>query len=818
MLKPKKTSITLTVLTLLFCLIAVGTVSAADTPTANFTSNVTNGTGPLSVQFTDTSTNSPTSWSWDFGDNETSTEQNPTHTYNNEGTYNVSLTVANEIGNNTITQNNYINVVIAPTANFTADTRNTVTWGANNVTVQFNDTSTYNPTSWLWDFGDGTNSTEQNPTHTYNIGNYTVSLTVTNAAGSSTQTKIDYIIINEEPITLTNNRHIFIYVANIDGVRYDLDGALYGGPNGTYYIKADGGGLNALTIDQLTTSTNSTGSFIIVEGGGSGGSGEIILLISVEGPISDDFSVNIISSGYDSTSGTYSVLTLNETFTKEDLLYGPTLYKPGPGTLGTWSLLLYNNEDTSDNSTASYLMFIDLYANGRAQVNFTFSNMTTVAAFNVYTWRSGGNQGEGISWTNNPETSGYVVIGKAPVADFTVNSTIGTSPLTVQFTDTSTYNPTSWLWDFGDGTNSTEQNPTHTYNTTGTYTVTLTAANNNGNNTTTQTDLIKVGTPELVTSNLEIPTNTTTGTTYTINTTVTNTGITDAGTFVVKLYDNNVQVGKIVVNELTAGASTILNFNWTPTTTGNHILSVIADVNKQINETNRTNSQITQNVNVIASTLPELVVSDLQIPIDPVNGTTYTINVTVTNTGNSDTGEFVVKLYDNNVQVGKIVVNELTAGASTILNFNWTPTTTGNHILSVIADANKQINETNRNNNQITQTVNTTASTLPDLITTNLELPIDPVVGTTYTINVTITNTGPTDITSNFAVKLYDNNTQIQKITVNSLAAGESTVLTFNWTPTTNGTHNLSVIADANKQLTETIETNNQITESVTAT
>jgi subtilase family serine protease len=55
-------------------------------------------------------------------------------------------------------------------------------------------------------------------------------------------------------------------------------------------------------------------------------------------------------------------------------------------------------------------------------------------------------------------------------------------------------------------------------------------------------------------------------------------------------------------------------------------------------------------------------------------------------------------------------------------------------------------------------------------------------------------------------VKLYDNNTQTQKITLTELAAGESTTITFNWTPTT-GNHTITVIADANKQITET---NNQ--------
>ena len=52
--------------------------------------------------------------------------------------------------------------------------------------------------------------------------------------------------------------------------------------------------------------------------------------------------------------------------------------------------------------------------------------------------------------------------------------------LTIQFTDKSIGNPASWFWNFGDGTNSTEQNPTHTYSAAGNYTVNLTASNANG--------------------------------------------------------------------------------------------------------------------------------------------------------------------------------------------------------------------------------------------------------------------------------------------------------------------------------------------------
>jgi parallel beta-helix repeat protein len=178
------------VFTVIVCVSVSGAVSATDSPSANFTSNVTSGGAPLNVHFNDTSTGNATSWIWSFGDGGTSTEQNATHVYANEGNYNVSLTAINEAGTNTLTKNSYIQVYNRPVSCFTANTA----WGtvpgavpAVYNDVQFNDTSANVPTSWYWDFGDGTNSTLQNPTHAYTkVGNYKVSLTASNPAGNST--------------------------------------------------------------------------------------------------------------------------------------------------------------------------------------------------------------------------------------------------------------------------------------------------------------------------------------------------------------------------------------------------------------------------------------------------------------------------------------------------------------------------------------------------------------------------------------------------------------------------------------------------------
>ena len=167
-------------------------------PTAEFSGTPTSGTAPLSVSFTDLSTENPTSWSWDFGDSGTSTDQNPTNVYNTVGTFTVSLTATNADGSDTETKTNYITVTSGGGGNPpVADFSGTPTSGTAPLSVSFTDLSTENPISWSWDFGDGGTSTDQNPTYVYNTdGTFTVSLTATNADGSDTETKVDYVIVD----------------------------------------------------------------------------------------------------------------------------------------------------------------------------------------------------------------------------------------------------------------------------------------------------------------------------------------------------------------------------------------------------------------------------------------------------------------------------------------------------------------------------------------------------------------------------------------------------------------------------------------------
>jgi len=143
-----------------------------------------------SIQFTDTSTGPPKTWSWSFGDGEVSVERDPTHTYAAPGTYTVSLTVTNDLGEDTVVKTDFV-TVIAVFARFSASTL----IGTVPVTVNFTDQSEGVIESWLWDFGDGETSFEQNPVHTYEVpGAYHVTLTVTNPHGSDTSDPGECII------------------------------------------------------------------------------------------------------------------------------------------------------------------------------------------------------------------------------------------------------------------------------------------------------------------------------------------------------------------------------------------------------------------------------------------------------------------------------------------------------------------------------------------------------------------------------------------------------------------------------------------------
>ncbi len=149
-------------------------------PVAAFTMTPSTGYTPLAVAFTDASTGNINTWAWEFGDGTTASTRNATHTYTVPGTYLVNLTVTGFGGTDTIQQTLVVTSPV-PAAIFTA----TPTTGTVPLAVTFTDLSTGNITGWHWNFGDGTNATTRNATHTYTtVGTFTANLTVTGPLGN----------------------------------------------------------------------------------------------------------------------------------------------------------------------------------------------------------------------------------------------------------------------------------------------------------------------------------------------------------------------------------------------------------------------------------------------------------------------------------------------------------------------------------------------------------------------------------------------------------------------------------------------------------
>jgi len=420
-------------------------------PVADFTATPRSGNSPLAVQFTGTSTGNITSRLWNFGDGTTSTERSPSHTYQNAGSYTVSLTVTGQSGSNTKTMEGYIQVTSpGPVANFTAVPRS----GKIPLTVQFTDTSTGNITSRLWNFGDGTTSTERNPSHTYQkAGSYTVSLTVTGPGGSGSDTK-----------TVGG----FIQVISAAPVA-DFTAAPRSG-NSPLVVQFTGTSTGNITsrlwnFGDGTTSTERSPSHTYQN------TGSYTVSLTVTGPGGSNTKT---MEGYIQVTPPAPVANFTATPRSGK---SPLVVQFTGTSTGNISSRLWNFGDgtTSNERSPSHTY----QKAGSYTVNLTVT---------------------GPGGSNTKTMEGYIqVTFPGPIANFTATPISGNSPLVVQFTGTSTGNITSRLWNFGDGTTSTEQNPIHTYTfkDTGDFTVSLSVTGLGGTNTKTKTNYIHLNAPPI---------------------------------------------------------------------------------------------------------------------------------------------------------------------------------------------------------------------------------------------------------------------------------------------------------------------------------
>ncbi len=369
-----------------------------------FTANPTTLYEGNSVQFANTTSGNyvSASWTFDGGSPATSTATNPTVTYSTHGTYDATLTIVNTNGcSPSTTEQITVYEAVPPVADFSAS--ETQITAGNSVT--FTDLSENIPTSWSWTFEGGTPATSnlQNPTITYSEpGEYMVTLVASNAFGSDTETKTEYINV----VSIIDMSSEPIYVCS-----------------GTYRDPS-GDGNYANSINNLTQTI------------------------------------------YPATSGAYVRLTFSE-FSLE-----------AAGNTGCYDkLYIYDGTSTS----APVLVDGVCGTNNPGTVTATNADgaLTIMFYSDQYEVSSG--------WV--AEISCYV---QEPEAAFTATADECSHDITL--TNESAF-ATSYLWNFGDGTTSTEANPTHTYAANGTYTIVLTATNSLGSSTISHQ--VEISAPEI---------------------------------------------------------------------------------------------------------------------------------------------------------------------------------------------------------------------------------------------------------------------------------------------------------------------------------
>jgi len=499
-------------------------------PAAAFTTTPTSGNVPLTVNFTDQSTNFASAWLWNFGDGTTSTAPNPSHQYTVPGIYTVTLTASNSCGNNSVTKTNHItvNCAQAPVVAFTA----TPTSGNAPLTVNFSDQSANFPSAWSWNFGDGNTSTVRNPSHQYTTpGSYTVTLTASNNCGNNSLTKANYITVNcaQTPVvaftaTPTSGAVPLTVSFTDQSTNFPTAWLWNFGDGNTSTLRNLSYQYTAPGIYSVTlTATNSCGNNTLTKT-------NYITVNCAQAPVAafagtpTSGAVPLTVTFTDQSTNFPTVWSWNFGDGNTSTLRNPSYQYTAPGIYSvtlTATNSCGNNSLTKTNyitvncAQAPVAAFTGAPTSGNAPLTVNFTDQSTNFP-SAWSW----NFGDGAtSTTRNPSLqytapgiysvtltatnscgnnsltkTNYITVNcaQAPVAAFAGTPTSGSTPLTVSFTDQSTNFPTAWLWNFGDGNTSTTRNPSYQYTTPGIYTVTLTATNSCGNNSLTKTNYITV--------------------------------------------------------------------------------------------------------------------------------------------------------------------------------------------------------------------------------------------------------------------------------------------------------------------------------------
>ncbi|WNJ18160.1 PKD domain-containing protein [Pontibacter sp. G13] len=489
-------------------------------PIADFTVNTTDGCAPLGVLFTSTATTVPatsniTGWQWDFGDGNTSNAQNPAHTYQTPGSFDVTLVVSDNLGcTDTLVQPGMINPTF-PSAAFTTNDTTICPGGL----VSFTNQSTGFGITYQWDFGDGTSSAVQDPVHVYptNQGTYTVSLTVTDVNGCVSTTSVNDLVSVGPPTanffaapTQQNCPPLNVSFtdqssANATQWFWDFgDGStstlpnpnkIYGLPGDytvTLIVQTAQGCRDTLVMDDLIDLSGPEGSFTFTPLAGCS-------------PLEVDFTattVGAVNWTWDFGDGALGFgQTTSHIYTQDTIAFPTLVVEDTAGCV----LAIQASDSIVVQAGPIPGLTIDVTQTCTGQtVSFTDQSFSAVP-ITQYIWDFGDGTG---SSNPNPQhvyagpgtypvnltvinangcvdslnTPLNISVNTPPTASFVMSTNSGCSPLPVSFSDSSqgVVPIVDWQWDFGDGNTATGGSPNHVFTTPGLYTIQLVITDFNG--------------------------------------------------------------------------------------------------------------------------------------------------------------------------------------------------------------------------------------------------------------------------------------------------------------------------------------------------
>ncbi len=427
-------------------MVTITVTNPNEAPVAAATATPLNGTAPLNVNFTGSSSTDDvgvTSYSWDFNDGNTSTDPDPMHTFTTAGVYNVVLTVTDVAG---LEDTDMVTITVtnpneAPVAVATATPLN----GTAPLNVNFTGSSSTDDvgvTSYSWDFNDGNTSTDPDPMHTFTTaGVYNVVLTVTDVAGLEDTDMVT--------ITVTNPNEAPVAVATAT----PLNGTAPLNVNFTGSSSTDDVGVTSYSwdFDDGNTSTDP----------------DPMHTFNAVGTYTVTLTVTDLEGLEDTDTITINVTNANQ---------APTAIASATPLSGNVPLdvSFTGSSSTDDVAVVSYSWDFD-----DGNTSNLPDPMHTFTAIGTYTVTLTVADVAGLEDSQTVVITVTEVPNQAPTAIASATPLSGNAPLDVSFAGSSSTDDVavvSYSWDFDDGNTSTLPDPMHTFTAVGTYTVTLTVA------------------------------------------------------------------------------------------------------------------------------------------------------------------------------------------------------------------------------------------------------------------------------------------------------------------------------------------------------